>query len=75
MHGGREYSGAIPMHSGVPLLFLLFVSDLPDVLETLTLLFADDVKMVKMQSHNRDRSSPAIVFSPMGLAPLSLYPN
>ncbi len=41
------------MHSGVPqrsvigpLLFLLFVNDLPDVLETMTLPFADDVKMV-----------------------------
>ncbi len=46
-------SGAIPIHSGVPqgsvigpLLFHLFVKDLPNDLETLTLLFADDVKMV-----------------------------
>ncbi len=29
-----------------PLLFLIFVNDLPDVLEALTLLSADDVKMV-----------------------------
>ncbi len=41
------------MHSGVlqgsvigPLLFLLFVNDLPDVLEALTLHFADDAKLV-----------------------------
>ncbi len=54
---GEEHSGAIPMHSGVPqgsvigpLLFLLFVNYLPDVRETLTLLFADDVKMVTQQS-------------------------
>ncbi len=40
------------MHSGVPLLFLLFVNDLPDVLETMTLLFADDVKMVTRRSQS-----------------------
>ncbi len=53
VHVGGEHSGAIPMHSGVPrgsvigpLLFLFFVNDLADVLEALTLLFVDDVKMV-----------------------------
>ncbi len=59
VHVGGEHSAAIPMHSGVlqgfvigPLLFLLFVNGLPDVLETLTLLFADDVKMVTRRSQN-----------------------
>ncbi len=33
-------------------MFLLFVNGLPDVLETLTLLFADDVKMVTRRSQN-----------------------
>ncbi len=57
VHVGGEQSGVIPMHSGVPqgsvigpLLFLLFVNDLPGVLETMTLLFADDVKMVTRRS-------------------------
>ncbi len=53
VHVDGEHSGAIPMRSGVrqgsvmgPLLFRLFVNDLPDVLETLTLLLEDDAKMV-----------------------------
>ncbi len=57
VHVGGEHPGAIPMHSGVPqgsaispLLFLLFVSDLPGVLEALTLLFVDDVKIVTWRS-------------------------
>ncbi len=52
-----EISGAISMQSCVrkgsvigPLLFLIFVNDLPEVLETLTLLFADNVKMVSRRS-------------------------
>ncbi len=65
VHVGGEHSGAIPMHSGVPqgsligpLLFLLFVNELPNVLETMTLLFVDDVKMVtrRSQSMNLDHS-------------------
>ncbi len=68
VHVGEEHSGAIPMHSGVsqgsvigPLLFLLFMNDLPDVLETMTLLFEDDVKMVtrRPQSMNLHSSLTA----------------
>ncbi len=33
-----------------PFLFLLFVNDLPDVLDALTLLFEDDVEMVTRRS-------------------------
>ncbi len=47
------------MHSGVlqgsvidPIVFLLFVNDLPDALEALVLLFADDVKMVTQRTQN-----------------------
>ncbi len=58
-HIGLEYSGAIPVHYAVPqgsmigpLLFLLFVNDLADVLGALTLLFADEVKMVTRRTQN-----------------------
>ncbi len=47
------------MRSGVPqgtvidpIVFLLFVNDLPDALEALTLLFADDVKMITWRTQN-----------------------
>ncbi len=35
-----------------PLLFLLFVNDLPSVINVTTLLFADDVKMVSPRSQS-----------------------
>ncbi len=51
--------GVIPMHSNVPqgsvigpLLVLLFMNELPDVLEALTLLFPDDVKMFTRRTQN-----------------------
>ncbi len=40
-----------------PLLLLLFVNDLHDVLEPLTLLFADDVKLVAWRTQNMDLHS------------------
>ncbi len=68
VHVSGEHSEAIQMHSCVPqgfvigpLLVFLFVNDLPEVLEALTLLFADDVKMVtrRSQSMNLHRSLTA----------------
>ncbi len=69
---GGEHSGTIPMRSGVPqgsvispLLFLLFVNDLPDFLEALTLLFADAVKMVTQRTQNMNlHSSLTAVWDP-----------
>ncbi len=64
VHVGGEHSGAIQMLSGVPqgsvigpLLFLLFVNGLPDVLEALTLLFADDVKLLTRRTQNMNLHS------------------
>ncbi len=59
MHVGGEHSEVIPKHSGVPqssvigpLLFLLSENDLPVVLEALTLLLADDIKMVTRRTQS-----------------------
>ncbi len=56
--------GARPMHAGTPqgfvigpLLFLLFLNDLLDGLEALTLLFADDVTMVAQRIQNMNLHS------------------
>ncbi len=58
-HFRGELSGSIPLHSEFSqgsvtsqLLFLLLVNDLTDALEALTLLFADDAKMVNPRTQN-----------------------
>ncbi len=48
MDGFREYSGSIRFSAG-----LLFFNDLPDTLESLTLLFEDDVKIVTPQTEHK----------------------
>ncbi len=64
---GGGLSGAIPMRSVVPqtsvlgpLLFLLFVNDLPDALDALTLLFVDDIKMVTPRTQDLNHHSSLI---------------
>ncbi len=59
VHVGGELSGTILMRSGVPqgsvigsFLYLLFVNDLPDALEALTLLFADEIEMVTTRTQS-----------------------
>ncbi len=44
----------------LPLLFLLFVNDLPYALQDLTLLFADDAKMVIRRTQNMNMHSSLI---------------
>ncbi len=53
----KFYSAAVPACSGVsqgpvvgPILFLVFVNDLPDVLSSSVLLFVDDVKWIPARS-------------------------
>ncbi len=64
VHVGGEHSMGISVRSGVPqgsvigqLMFLLSLNDLPGVIETLTLLFADDVKMVTQRSQSMNLHS------------------
>ncbi len=59
-----ELSRAIPVRRGVPqgyvidpLLFRLFVIDLPDAPEALTLLFAGDVRLVTPRTQNMNLHS------------------
>ncbi len=50
VHVGGEILGIILMRSGFPMgLFLIFVNDLPAVLEDPALLFANNVRMVKYE--------------------------
>ncbi len=64
VHVEGELSRNIPVRSGIsqgsvigPLLFLLFVNDLLDALKSLTLLFADDVKMVTPRTQDMNLHS------------------
>ncbi len=43
-----------------PLFFLLFGNNLPDAFEALTLLFADDLRMVTLRTQNINLHSPLI---------------
>ncbi len=64
VNDGGDLSRTIPMRSGIsqgsvigPLLFLLFVNDLLDALNALTLLFADEVKMVTPRTQDMNLHS------------------
>ncbi len=57
----ESQSAPVPACSGVPqgsvlgpILFLIFVNDLPDVLSGNVLLFADDVKLISARSQYED---------------------
>ncbi len=56
------HSSGVPRGSVIgPLMFRLFVNDVPDVLGTLTLLFADDAKMVTRRSQSMNIHSSLTV--------------
>ena len=51
----RCVTGGIPQGSVLgPVLFLVFINDLPDVIEVLIKLFADDAKIYAMVSNHAD---------------------
>ncbi len=52
-----------------PLLFLLFVNDLPNVLEALALLFADDVKTVTRRTQNMNLHNSLIAAWDLSINP------
>ena len=61
---GCSFSPWVPVTSGVPqgsvlgpLLFLIFINDLPDVISSFCLLFADDLKIYRCVNNRSDAES------------------